>query len=113
MGSDNRWRLNSPAAADVRWYFRCAGAALGARASVCEVPAETIRKPRAYVCTCGADVLEGMMRCPKCKDRLRPLGTMRAKQSHSGGSEGLISEPQRDASRKWRRIHGEIGRAHV
>jgi hypothetical protein len=29
---DNRWRLYSPAAADCRWYFRCADGALGFKA---------------------------------------------------------------------------------
>lgn len=41
MRPDNRWRLNSPAADDVRWFFRCAAAAIGHRASPCAPYAET------------------------------------------------------------------------
>jgi hypothetical protein len=66
------WRLNSPAARDVQWFFRCSGAELGFRAAPFGPTAETLVVPSLYVPTsklcvkcCKPAGLE-VKSCPSC-----------------------------------------------
>jgi hypothetical protein len=106
---DSRWRLNSPAAADCKWYFRCSGAALGVRASRCEMPAPTVfipppKLPRVtkICCKCMLVVDRLVEECPgvgchgrKFRDspRQHDTSTMYVHESNSGASKSSTEVP--------------------
>lgn len=118
---DNRWRLSSPAAEDMRWFWRCAASEFGLRASRLETPAATVILPippiplapgRKICRRCMLECDEAAKRCHRCK-RNRFAHPMRPPEPRMHVSGTPPSPPQSATERneqiyvavpRWRRI---------
>lgn len=125
---DNSWRLSSPAADDVKWYFRHAASALGLRAAKMELTASTListQDPQDPILICrrcrwegprSQLILDGRSRpcmCPACKKsrrfarkRPRPEPIMAVKAARRGAAQSTTekSESVLEAVPRERRI---------
>ncbi len=111
---DNRWRLNSPAAADIRWFCRCAGADMGFSASRFEMPAETVRHPDRFECRkCGKLSPGGPgSKCRGCGAPLLDFDRVMPNPTRPPASPATTDKPDRvlAATAKERRIRAGLVR---